>query len=296
MTQVAHVYERAAGERGSVEGMAVHPAHTSPARNAAHKGGVTLGIDIGGTGIKGAPVDLKAGTLQGERFRIDTPQPPAPKQVAAVVGQVARHFDWTGPIGVTFPGVVSNGVVHTAANMDKAWIGLSAAEVFGPELGPEADTPYVINDADAAGLAEITHGAALGQNGVVLMLTFGTGIGSALFTDGHLVPNTELGHLQIRGKDAEHRASAKVKEDKDLSWAKWAEHVQEYLDTVEMLLSPDLVVFGGGVSKHPDKFLPLLRMRARMVPAQMANNAGIIGAALAAVGAVPAAGAAANAA
>jgi polyphosphate glucokinase len=276
--------------------MAVNTAHSSPARHVAHVGGVALGIDIGGTGIKGAPVDLKTGQLQGERFRIDTPQPAEPKAVAAVVGKVARHFDWTGPIGVTFPGVVSNGVVHTAANMDKGWVGLSASEVFGPELGPDVETLFVVNDADAAGLAEITHGAALGQNGVVLMLTFGTGIGSALFTNGHLVPNTELGHLQVRGKDAEHRASAKVKEDKDLSWSKWAEHVQEYLDMVEMLFSPDLVVFGGGISKHPDKFLPLLHMRARMVPARMANNAGIIGAALAAVGAVPTAGAAPTAA
>jgi polyphosphate glucokinase len=266
---------------------AQHTPHLSPARHAARTGGVALGIDIGGTGIKGAPVDLRAGALQGERFRLDTPQPAKPKDVADVVGQVARHFDWSGQIGLTFPGVVSNGVVHTAANMDKSWIGLSATEVFGPALGSGAEIPFVVNDADAAGLAEITHGAALGQNGVVLMLTFGTGIGSALFTDGHLVPNTELGHLQVRGKDAEHRASAKVKEDKDLGWGKWAKRVQEYLDMVEMLFSPDVVIFGGGVSKHPEKFLPLLRMRARMVPAQMANNAGIIGAALAAAGAVP---------
>ena len=250
---------------------------------------LALGIDIGGTGIKGAPVDLKTGTLLEDRFRLVTPHPAAPKPVAEVVAQVARHFDWSGPIGLTFPGVVSNGVVHTAANVDKSWIGLSAGEVFGPPLGPESPSPYVINDADAAGLAEITHGAAVGQNGVVLMLTLGTGIGSALFTDGHLVPNTELGHLQVRGKDGEHRASAKVKDDKGLSWAKWARRLQEYLDMVEMLFSPDLVVFGGGVSKHPDKFLPLLHMRARMVPAQMANNAGIIGAALAAAGAVPSA-------
>lgn len=264
-----------------------HHGHLSPARHAARTGGVALGIDIGGTGIKGAPVDLKAGTLRGERFRLETPHPAGPKQVAETVGEVVRHFDWTGPIGVTFPGVVSNGVVHTAANMDKSWIGLSAAEVFGPALRPGAATPFVVNDADAAGLAEITHGAALGQNGVVLMLTFGTGIGSALFTDGHLVPNTELGHLQIRGKDAERRASAKARTDKKLTWRKWAKRVQEYLDTVEALFSPDVVIFGGGISKRPEKFLPLLHMRARMVPARMANNAGIIGAALAAAGAVP---------
>jgi len=264
---------------------AKHPAHASPARHVADAGGTALGIDIGGTGIKGAPVDLSTGTLQGERFRLETPHPAKPRTVAEVVGQVTRHFDWQGPIGITFPGVVSRGVVHTAANMDRSWIGLSATEVFGPALEPGLATPFVVNDADAAGLAEITHGAALGQNGVVLMLTFGTGIGSALFVDGHLVPNTELGHLQIRGKDGEHRASAKVRDDKNLSWQKWADRVQEYLDHVEALFSPDLVVFGGGVSKHPEKFLPLLHMRARMVPAQMANNAGIIGAALAAAGA-----------
>jgi polyphosphate glucokinase len=267
--------------------MVARTLHTSPARHVANSGGIAFGIDIGGTGIKGAPVDLKTGMLQGERFRLDTPHPAEPKHVAGAVGEIVRHFDWRGPIGVTFPGVVVNGVVHTAANVDKSWIGLSAAEVFGPALGADADTPFVINDADAAGLAEITHGAALGQNGVVLMLTLGTGIGSALFTDGHLVPNTELGHLQIRGKDAEHRASAKVREDKQLSWNKWAERLQEYLDAVEKLFSPNLVIFGGGVSKNPDKFMPLLHMRARMVPAQLANSAGIIGAALAAAGAVP---------
>lgn len=269
--------------------MAVHSLHTSPARHLANSGGVALGIDIGGSGIKGAPVDLKTGALQGDRFRVATPQPARPKAVAEVVGRVARHFDWSGPIGVTFPGVVADGIIHTAANVSKAWIGLSAVEVFGPALASGAQAPFVINDADAAGLAEITHGAALGQNGVVLMLTLGTGIGSALFTDGHLVPNTELGHLLVRGKDAERRASAKVKDDKKLSWAKWAKRLQEYLEMVEKLFTPDLVVFGGGVSKHPEKFIPLLRMHARMVPAQMANNAGIIGAAFAAAGAVPSA-------
>lgn len=262
--------------------MAAPHVPTSQARRLAASGGTALGIDIGGTGIKGAPVDLKAGTLLADRYRLKTPHPARPKLVAEVVGRIVRHFDWSGPIGVTFPGVVSNGVVHTAANVDKTWVGLSAAEVFGPQLPVGSHNPFVINDADAAGLAEITHGAAVGQNGVVLMLTLGTGIGSALFTDGQLVPNTELGHLQMRGKDAERRASAKVKTDKNLSWGKWTKRLQEYLDMVEMLFSPDLVVFGGGVSKHPDRFLPLLHMRARMVPAQMANNAGIIGAAFAA--------------
>lgn len=240
-----------------------------------------LGIDIGGTGIKGAPVDLGAGSLMGERYRLDTPHPAEPGAVAAVVGEVVRHFNWSGPIGVTFPGVVVDGVIHTAANMDPAWIGVAGVDVFAPELGPGA-APVLINDADAAGLAEVTHGAGRERNGVALMLTFGTGIGSALFLDGHLLPNTELGHLEIRGKEAEHRASAKVKDDKGLSWHDWAERVQEYLSRVEALLAPDLVIIGGGVSKHPEKFIPRLSLRAHIVAAEMANNAGIIGAALAA--------------
>lgn len=264
-----------------------HAVNTSPARHVARAGGIALGIDIGGSGIKGAPVDLNAGTLKGERLRLDTPQPAKPRAVAETVGQVVKHFDWKGPVGITFPGVVSRGVVRTAANMDPGWIGLSAAEAFGSALGADAASPFVINDADAAGLAEITHGAALGQNGVVLMLTLGTGIGSALFIDGHLVPNTELGHLQVRGKDAELRASARVRDEKNLGWAKWAKRVQEYLTMVDGLFSPDLVVVGGGVSRHADKFLPLLHIRGRIVPAQMANDAGIIGAALASAGAVP---------
>lgn len=263
-----------------------HAAQASPARHVARTGGVALGIDIGGSGVKGAPVDLQNGTLTAERFRLDTPQPAKPRAVAQVVGEVVRHFDWSGPIGITFPGVISRGTVRTAANMDPAWIGMSAAEAFGPATGASG-VPFVINDADAAGLAEITHGAALGQNGVALMLTFGTGIGSALFVDGRLVPNTELGHLQMRGKDAELRASARVRDEKNLGWAKWAKRVQEYLEMVDALFSPDLVVIGGGVSKHGDKFIPLLRTRAHIVAAQMANDAGIIGAALAAAGAVP---------
>ena len=226
-------------------------------------------------------MDLVHGTLLGDRYRIDTPQPPTPEAVGKVVGQVAEHFEWTGPVGITFPGVVSGGVIRTAANMDPAWIDTEAAEVLGSPLD-SATAPVVINDADAAGIAEMTHGVGRGQSGVVLMLTFGTGIGSALFLDGKLLPNTELGHLEVRGKDAEHRASAKVREDKDLNWKDWAARVQEYLDHVEMLFSPDLVIVGGGVSKNPDKFLPYLKLRAHIVAAEMANSAGIIGAALAA--------------
>jgi polyphosphate glucokinase len=252
-----------------------------PARRTQHPARTVLGIDIGGTGIKGSPVDLVHGTLLEDRFRLETPHPAKPAAVGEVVGQVAKHFDWTGPVGITFPGVVSDGVIRTAANMDPAWIDSKAAKVLGSPLHSDSP-PVVVNDADAAGLAEMTHGAGRGQSGVVLMLTFGTGIGSALFLDGKLVPNTELGHLEIRGKDAEHRASAKVREDKDLSWKDWATRVQEYLEHVEMLFSPDLVIVGGGISKHPDKFLPYLSLRAHIVAAEMANDAGIIGAALAA--------------
>ena len=264
--------------------MATKPQHTQEDQQPArprHQPRSALGIDIGGTGIKGAPVDIVHGTLLEDRFRLDTPHPAEPAAVGEVVGQVAKHFGWTGPVGITFPGVVSRGVIRTAANMDPAWVDTKATKVLGAPLGLDTP-PVVLNDADAAGLAEMTHGAGRGQNGVVLMLTFGTGIGSALFLDGKLVPNTELGHLEMRGKDAEQRASAKVRDDKDLSWEDWAARVQEYLALVEKLFSPDLVIVGGGVSKHPEKFLHFLSLRAHIVPAEMANDAGIIGAALAA--------------
>jgi polyphosphate glucokinase len=264
--------------------MATTPRSTreseQPARRT-HPPRSALGIDIGGTGIKGAPVDLVHGTLLEDRFRLDTPQPADPKAVGEVVGQVAKHFEWTGPVGITFPGVVSSGIIRTAANMDPAWIDTKAVDVLGAPLESKT-APVVLNDADAAGLAEMTHGAGRGQSGVALMLTFGTGIGSALFLDGKLLPNTELGHLELRGKDAEKRASAKVRTDKDLNWKDWAARVQEYLEDIEKLFSPDLVIIGGGVSKNPDKFLPYLSLRAHIVAAEMANTAGIIGAALAA--------------
>jgi polyphosphate glucokinase len=277
---VKSVPKAAATARGATRRRPNAPQQTRHGR--PHGDHVALGVDIGGTGIKGAPVDLIEGTLLGDRFRLDTPRPATPDAVAETVGRVARHFGWAGRTGVTFPGVIVHGVVHTAVNMDSGWVGISADDAFRPELGPGAAAPVVLNDADAAGLAEVTHGAGRGQEGVVLMLTFGTGIGSALFIDGRLVPNTELGHIEVRGKDAEHRASAKVKEDRGLSWKQWSARVQEYLDYVEALFSPDLVIIGGGVSKRPEKFLPRLKLNARIVPAEMANNAGIIGAALAA--------------
>lgn len=233
-----------------------------------------LGIDIGGSGIKGAPVDTKTGELREDRLRIPTPQPSSPEAVAAAVASIARHFDWNGPVGVTFPGVVVDGVIKSAANVEHSWVGVDAARLFGGAT--------VLNDADAAGLAEMRFGEGRGKRGTVLVLTFGTGIGSALFTDGVLVANTELGHLRLHGKDAEHRASARVREDHDLSWEKWAERVEDYLRHVEMLFSPALIVVGGGVSKKAEKFLPLVHIDTPVVPAALQNQAGIVGAAHAA--------------
>ncbi|MBN6055375.1 ROK family protein [Nonomuraea sp. RK-328] len=230
-----------------------------------------LGIDIGGSGIKGAPVDVTAGKLAQERLRIPTPQPSKPEPVAEVVRQIVEHFHWSGPVGVTFPGVVRDGVVFTAANVHHSWIGVDASDLFGGAS--------VLNDADAAGIAEMTFGEGRGRRGTVLMLTFGTGIGSALFTDGVLVPNTELGHLELRGKDAELRASDKAREDHELSWDKWAGRVEEYLRHVEMLFSPSLILVGGGVSKKAHKWLPHIHIDTPIVPAALQNEAGIIGAA-----------------
>ncbi len=237
-----------------------------------------LGIDIGGTGIKAAPVDVATGTLVAERIKLDTPHPSQPDAVAAVVRELVTRFDWTGPAGITFPGVVIDGVVRTAANVDKAWIDTDARTLLGKATGL---TVSVINDADAAGLAEMKFGAGVGQRGTVLMLTLGTGIGSALFIDGILVPNTEFGHIEIRGREAEKRASELVREEHELSWGKWAGRVDEYLEHMEHLLWPQLIIIGGGVSKKSEKFLPFLTgLRATVVPAAMLNDAGIIGAAM----------------
>ncbi|MDH6123170.1 polyphosphate--glucose phosphotransferase [Kitasatospora sp. GP82] len=239
-----------------------------------------FGVDIGGSGIKGAPVDLARGELAEERYKVLTPHPASPEAVASAVCEVVRHFGHQGPVGLTFPAVVVGGHTRTAANVDQGWVGLDAQELFRQAL----DLPTVVlNDADAAGLAEITYGAGRDQGGVVLVLTFGTGIGSGLFVDGVLVPNTELGHLELRGKDAERRASAAARERHDLSWAEWAVRVDEYLDLVERLFSPQLIVIGGGVSRKHEKFLPLLKQReAAVVPARLRNDAGIVGAAMAA--------------
>lgn len=238
-----------------------------------------LGIDIGGTGIKGAPVDLHKGTLAADRFRIPTPPGGSPGDVAKVVGEIVAHFDTTGPVGCTFPAVMQHGVALTAANVDKSWIGTDAQALFEGEV----KRPFVVvNDADAAGIAEVEHGAGRDEPGTIVLITLGTGIGSALFTDGVLVPNTEFGHLEIRGKAAEQRASEKAREDHDLSWDKWAKRVNEVLAHLEALVCPDLFIVGGGVSKKSEKFLPLLEVRAKVVPAQLLNEAGIVGAAIAA--------------
>jgi len=238
-----------------------------------------LGIDIGGTGIKGAPVDIETGTLTAERHRLPTPQPAAPDAVADTVAEVVKHFKWKGPIGCTFPAIVKNGVAHSAANVDPAWIGTDGQKL----LKKKTKCPVVfLNDADAAGIAEMQLGAGQGVPGVVIVITLGTGIGSALFVDGKLVPNTELGHIEVRGKDAELRASERVRVKKGLNWKKWAARVDEYLGRLEALFSPDLFIIGGGASKKHDKFLPRLTVRAQVVPAQLLNDAGIVGAALAA--------------
>ncbi|OKK20774.1 polyphosphate glucokinase [Streptomyces sp. CB00455] len=240
-----------------------------------------MGVDIGGTGIKGAPVDLDRGDLAQERHKVATPQPATPEGVADRVVEVVSHFGWDGPVGVTFPGVVTGGVTRTAANMDAAWVGVDTAALLSSRLDGRPVT--VLNDADAAGVAEMTYGAGRDRGGTVILLTLGTGIGSALFTDGHLVANSELGHLELKGHDAETRASVKAKEDGDLSWEHWAHRVQKYLAHVEMLFSPDLFIIGGGVSRKPEKFLPLIEgIRAEIVPAALQNNAGIVGAAMAA--------------
>ncbi|MBV8952055.1 MAG: ROK family protein [Actinobacteria bacterium] len=240
--------------------------------------GPVMGIDIGGSGIKGAPVDVESGELTGDRVRIPTPDGAKPHPVAEVVARVVGSFQTEGPVGCTFPAVVVDGVARTAANVDSAWVGTNAASLFGEATGRDV---LVINDADAAGLAEMRFGAGRGHDGVVVMLTLGTGIGSAVFLDGKLVPNTEFGHLEIRGKRAEHRASDRTREEHALGWHEWAERLDEVLDRIEALLSPSLFILGGGVSKKSDRFIPLLSTQAPVVPAALLNNAGIVGAALA---------------
>jgi polyphosphate glucokinase len=236
-----------------------------------------FGIDIGGSGMKAAVVDLDTGELASERIRIATPQPATPDAMAGVAAELVGRHGWSGPIGVGFPGIVRHGVVYSAANLDSAWFGVDADALFTDACGVDV---AMVNDADAAGLAEVRWGAARDVAGVVLMLTFGTGIGSGLFVDGTLVPNTELGHLELDGRDAESHAAASVREREGIGWKRWAPRVERYLRHVEMLFSPDLFVVGGGASKAADKWLPSISIATPIVPAAMANNAGIVGAAL----------------
>lgn len=229
--------------------------------------------------MKAAPVDLATGELTADRFRIPTPRPASPDHMVDIVRELVEHHDWHGPVGICFPAVVRAGVVYSAANIDDSWIGADAGALFGEATGQPVS---VMNDADAAGLAEMTWGAGRGRLGVVLCLTFGTGIGSGMFVDGHVVPNTELGHLELDGHDAEQRAAASARKRDDLSWGEWARRVDHYLEHVVKLFSPDLIILGGGVSKHADKWVDQLDPACELVVADMHNNAGIAGAALAA--------------
>jgi len=245
---------------------------------------VALGIDIGGTGMKAAPVEVASGRLLADRFRIPTPQPSTPEAMAEVVRELDLHFaDVTGgigPVGVAFPAVVRSGIVHSAANIDPSWVETDAAAAFSSAIGRPV---VVVNDADAAGLAEMAFGAGRDRDGLVITLTLGTGIGSGMFMDGVLVPNTEFGHLEFRGDSVERYAAASAMTREGLSWEDWADRVDEFLAMVDRLFSPDLVILGGGVSREPEKWMHRIDTRFETVIASMANHAGVVGAAMAAV-------------
>lgn len=237
-----------------------------------------LGIDVGGSGIKGAPVDIRTGTLLEKRHRIPTPKPATPEAVGGVIAEIVHSFDWDGPVGCAFPARIKQGVARTAANIDKAWIGTNVAQLIEEHAGCPA---VVLNDADAAGVAEMRFGAGQDRSDLVLLLTFGTGIGSALFIDGKLIPNTEFGHLTLQGMVAEHYAADRARKKEGLSWEEWAARAQEYLDRIDFLLAPDLIILGGGISKPKKrvKYFSLLETEAELVTAQLQNEAGIVGAA-----------------
>lgn len=236
-----------------------------------------LGIDIGGTGIKGALVDTGSGEMLTERFRLLTPRPATPQAMIATMAEIVKHFRWQGRVGCGYPGVVKDGITYTASNLAKEWIGFNLRESLGELTGCDV---AVLNDADAAGLAELRFGAGRGRDDVVLIITLGTGIGTALFVGNQLVPNLELGHIEVGGKDAEKLAAGIVREKAKLSWKKWGKRVNRYLIAMEQLLWPDLIVIGGGVSKKHEKFFPYFTTRTPVVPAKMRNQAGIVGAAL----------------
>lgn len=239
-----------------------------------------LGIDVGGSGVKAAIVDTRRGKLVSERYRIKTPHPATPKGVAKVVARAVRHFRWEGLIGCGMPGPIKRGTVMTMSNLDPSWVGVKSHEVFGKACGRKVT---VLNDADAAGLAEMKFGAGKGGRGVVAIITLGTGIGSAVFVHGRLLPNSELGQIELRGKRAELRASARVRKERNMSWAKWSKALNEYLGALEEIIWPDLIIIGGGVSRKATKFLPYLTLHAKVVAAKLHNEAGIIGAALGAL-------------
>jgi polyphosphate glucokinase len=238
-----------------------------------------LGIDVGGSGIKGAPVDISTGELLDERYRIKTPKGAKPEPVAETVAKIANYFDWKGPIGIGFPAPIKGGVAMMAANISKKWVDVNVDELLSKATGCPCTT---LNDADAAGLAEMGFGAGRGQPGTVIVLTLGTGIGTAIFHRGWLLPNAEFGHVEVDGHEAELRASDFARKREDLSWKKYAKRLDRYLETMEKLFWPNLFIVGGGISKKHEKYLPLLTIETPVVPAQMRNEAGIIGAALAA--------------
>lgn len=243
-----------------------------------------LGIDIGGSGIKGSPVDTERGEMLGERYRIPTPEGAKPQDVAEVVARIARHFDWQGPIGAGFPAVIQHGVARTAANVDKSWIGTNAEEMISQATGCPV---RMLNDADVAGIAEMRFGAGKGRDGVVFIITIGTGLGTALFTDGVLVPNTELGHIEMDCQDAEWQAADSARKRDNLKWREWALRFDRYLRRIDALFWPDLFILGGGASKKMRKFEEILTVDTEVVPAQLRNQAGIVGAAVAAEALVP---------
>lgn len=240
----------------------------------------SFGIDVGGSGIKGGLVDLDTGELIGDRIKILTPQPATPAAVADAVAEIVSIGGWDGNVGITIPGVVTHGIVRSAANIDPSWIDCDARQLFTAALGG-ARSVTVVNDADAAGVAEAAFGAAKGRAGLTILLTFGTGIGSALLHNGVLIPNSEFGHIEVDGKEAEHRAASSVRENQGLSYPHWAKKVSRVLTHYENLFWPDLFVAGGGISRKHEKWIPLLTNRTPVVPAQLRNAAGIVGAAMA---------------
>jgi len=239
-----------------------------------------FGVDIGGSGVKGAVVDLRTGVFVGERVKIATPQPATPEAVAEVVGQIVDECAWEGPVGITLPSVVTQQVARSAANIDESWVGTNVHDLFTQALGRE--TISVLNDADAAGIAEVAFGSDTARSGAVIFLTFGTGIGSAFLVDGTLFPNTELGHMLVDGTEAEHFASSAAKDREELSYKKWAKHVDKVLHEYDRLFNPAAFIVGGGISRHADKWVPLLTVDTPVAPAALRNRAGIVGAAMAA--------------